>query len=59
MLKDYLTQMIEAAEAANIELLEAVTGCGLKDSNYYRWMNKTTTPSEKTARRIMQFISGL
>lgn len=59
MLKDYLTQMREAAEAANVELREVVIGCGLKDSNYYRWINGKTTPTEKTARIVIAYIAGL
>jgi len=56
MFKNYLTQLKEIAENTGWELREACMDAGIADTTYYRWIQGTTTPREKQAQTVANYM---
>ena len=59
MLQTYLHQLEDAANRANVRLLDAYLAAGLADSNYYRHRQGVHEVSEKIAVRVLAAIQKL
>lgn len=55
----YLEQLERHAYSMNVPLKDACLNAGIPDSTYYRWINKTTTPSDRVARLVYDQITHL
>lgn len=54
---DYLSQLKSLATQNGIDLEEACEKAGVNQSTLWRWENKETHPSYRTALRIYQVIA--
>jgi predicted transcriptional regulator len=55
---DYLSQMRDAADQIDVDLLTVVKAAGIPSSTYWRWMNGVA-PSELVTRRVLETIGGM
>jgi len=58
-MQTYLDQVRALAGSAGVDLKRAVLHAGISDSQYYRWINRTSLMGEASARRVMQAIHEL
>lgn len=52
----YLEQLNTLAEETGWLLREACLDAGIADTTYYRWINGTTSPRLKQAKKVANFM---
>ena len=58
-MQTYLDQVVALAGSAGVDLKRAVLHAGISDSQYYRWITRTSLMGERSARRVCAAIHDL
>jgi len=57
-IQSYLDQLLELASACGWHLKDACADAGISYTTYYRWMNGTSSPSQKKAEKVANYMQS-